>query len=102
MSNTQTRHNMTNHDLFLKTATLNERISITKQLNKTSKQRIMTGGERRTQAWSDAVANGNDSLFLTYLRAKKITRKQSVEYLSDMSPDDSLVYPKWLEKTQTH
>jgi len=97
MSNTQTRHNMTNHDLFLKTATLNERISITKQLNKTSKQRIMTGGERRTQAWSNAVANGNDSLFLTYLRAKKITRKQSVEYLSDMCPDDSLVYPKWLE-----
>ena len=88
---------MNNHDLFLKTATLNERISITRQLNKTPRQQSMIGGERRVKAWSRAVANGNDGLFLTYLTNQKTTREQAVEHLSDTYPDDRLVYPKWLE-----
>ena len=88
---------MNNHDLFLKTATLNERISITRQLNKTPKQQSINGGEKRVQAWSKAVANGNDDLFLTYLTNQKTTREQAVEDLSDTYPDDSFVYPKWLE-----
>ena len=88
---------MNNHDLFLKTATLNELISITRKIGKTPKQRSMIVGEKRVQAWSKAVANGDNGLFLTYLSQKKLTRDQAVVHLSDTFPEESFVYPEWLE-----